>query len=121
MTRSALVLCSTAVLALLAAGRGDRGVPEAAAQAAPEAAVAVRVFQLHPKELEVRAGTRVTWTNEDAIEHTVTSGAPDNKDGKFDGALRGKGTTFSHTFTQPGTYPYFCARHRAIRGEIRVK
>jgi plastocyanin len=52
------------------------------------ATAAVRIFQFQPGALEVRAGTRVTWTNQDDIAHTVTSGQPGNPDGRFDVQLR---------------------------------
>ena len=45
---------------------------------------AIRVFQFQPGALEVRPGTRVMWTNQDDITHTVTSGVPGSPDGRFD-------------------------------------
>ena len=89
-------------------------------QWAPEAAVAIRVFQFQPQSIEIQAGTTVTWTNADQIEHTVTSGADTTADGGFGGMLAGQGTTFTHAFPQPGVYSYFCDRHHSMRGEIRV-
>jgi plastocyanin len=85
-----------------------------------ELPVLIQLFQYQPNPVEVQVGTRVTWTNNDDIDHTVTSGTSDNQDGKFDGRLSGKGTTFSATLTQAGTHTYFCARHPFMRGEIRV-
>jgi len=84
------------------------------------ATAAVRVFQFQPGALEVRAGTRVTWTNQDDIAHTVTSGTPEKRDGRFGAQLAGKGATVSVELREPGTYPYFCERHNSMRGEIRV-
>ena len=55
-------------------------------------AVTVKQFQFMPAELAVQAGTEVTWTNEDDILHTATSGAtPGTSDGQFDGPMDGKG------------------------------
>jgi plastocyanin len=85
------------------------------------ATAAVRVFQFQPGALEVRAGTRVTWTNQDDITHTVTSGQPGNPDGRFDVQLAGKGASGSASFAEPGVYPYFCARHPSMRGEVTVR
>ena len=87
----------------------------------PMAIAAIRVFQFQPGALEVRAGTRVTWTNQDDITHTVTSGLPGSPDGRFDIQLAGKGTSGSATFVNPGVYPYFCARHPSMRGEVVVR
>ena len=82
--------------------------------------VTVREYQFQPSQIEVRAGTAVTWVNEDDIGHTITSGTPEKPDGRFDSRLQGKGSTFSFTFTQPGTYYYFCGRHRSMQGQVRV-
>ncbi|MGH7535550.1 MAG: cupredoxin domain-containing protein [Gemmatimonadales bacterium] len=85
-----------------------------------DAAVEVRTFQFRDKAVEVPPGTRVVWTNQDQIEHTITSGAPDSTDGVFNAKLAGPGASFSFTFTKAGTYRYFCDRHHFMRGEIRV-
>jgi plastocyanin len=82
--------------------------------------VTIQTFQFKPPSLEVKAGTRVIWTNQDDIVHTVTSGTPESRDGRFDSRLDGKGATFSLALTQPGTYTYFCNRHQSMRGEVRV-
>lgn len=87
--------------------------------AAPDAAVEVRLFQFRPGALDVAKGTRVTWTNKDEIGHTVTAGTPDTPSGRFDLKLDDKGASASVDLA-PGTYPYFCRRHNAMRGEIRV-
>ena len=84
------------------------------------ASVAIQTFQFQPSPLEIPVGSTVSWANRDAILHTVTSGAPSAADGRFDGALDGAGTLYQVTFTEAGTYAYFCARHEAMRGEVRV-
>lgn len=84
------------------------------------AAVSVRLFQFAPDTLVVPAGTRVTWTNSDDIEHTVTGGEGEHADGRFAGSLAAKGAVFSFTFERPGAYPYFCDRHHFMRGLVRV-
>jgi len=81
----------------------------------------LQTFQFQPKQLEVKAGTPVTWINYDDIRHTVTSGTPENKDSRFDASLAGKGAKFIYTFAQPGTYFFYCDRHQHMRGEIVVK
>jgi plastocyanin len=83
--------------------------------------VEIRLFLFRPATLEVKAGSAITWVNDDEIRHTVTSGRPDGRDGKFDEALGGKGARATVTFDQPGVYPYFCSRHQAMRGEVRVR
>lgn len=86
----------------------------------PAAAIDLRGFGFHPDTLTVSAGTRVTFTNQDDIEHTVTAGVPDHPDGRFTAALQTKGAVFAVTLTKPGVYPYFCERHPFMHGEIHV-
>jgi plastocyanin len=75
-----------------------------------------------PKDLMIKVGTKVTWTNQDQILHTATSGAtPGTPDGKFDGPMDGVGQSFSFTFSEPGTYPYFCSRHTSMTGTVVVQ
>jgi plastocyanin len=100
------------LLHLVAAGLG------VASGSAPD--VTIQVFQFRPGQAAVAAGTKVTWTNQDDITHTITSGTPEKQDGRFDAQLAGKGATATVEFKEPGVYPYFCNRHPSMRGEIRV-
>ena len=88
--------------------------------AAATAAIDVQGFKF-PANTAVAKGTKVTWTNKDGTGHTVTSGTPPTKDGKFDGQLSGGGGTFSFTFADAGTFSYFCAIHTTMTGTITVK
>jgi len=82
--------------------------------------VEIRTFQFRPGHLEVKAGTKVLWANQDAITHTVTSGTPEARDGRFAQRLEGKGAVTTFELKEPGLYPYFCERHPSMRGDIRV-
>ena len=93
----------------------------AAAPARSPRGVTVQLFQFRPGRVEVEAGARTTWTNQDDITHTVTSGTPEQPDGRFDLPLAGRGATGDVRLEEPGVYPYFCSRHQSMRGEIRVK
>ena len=83
--------------------------------------VTIKLFQYQPGRIQVKAGTTVTWMNEDEIFHTVTAVAPEKQGGGFDASLDGKGKSFSFTFSQPGIYTYYCDRHEHMRGEIEVR
>src|SRR5262245_21882706 len=85
------------------------------ARAEDAAAVKIGNFTFGPQELRVKAGTTVTWTNQDDIPHTVVS--PNNFRSK---ALDTDGT-FSFTFTTPGAYKYFCCLHPHMNGTIVVE
>src|SRR5215470_12310752 len=63
-------------------------------------------FNFTPANMTVAAGTTITWTNNDDVEHTVTA-----SDNSFSSKALETGDTFSYTFAQPGTYSYFCAIH----------
>ncbi|HEU5379255.1 MAG TPA: right-handed parallel beta-helix repeat-containing protein [Ktedonobacteraceae bacterium] len=64
-----------------------------------------------PKEMHIKAGQTVTWTNNGQIPHTVTA-----DDGSFDSGELSVGQTYSHTFTKPGRYAYYCRMHGAAGG-----
>jgi plastocyanin len=79
-----------------------------------------------PNPVQVSVGDTVTWTNDDTQPHTVTSGQNGQPDGKFDSSpnfnpLMAPGATFSHTFTEPGKYPYYCALHPNQVGTMIVE
>lgn len=116
----ALLAVTGITVASAAGAQVDRVAQATTPQRESGPAVTIRVFQFQPGQLDVKNGTRVTWTNQDDIEHTVTSGTPESLDGRFNSRLSGKGTTFSFTFAQPGTYSYFCNRHPSMRGHVRV-
>jgi aldose sugar dehydrogenase len=74
-----------------------------------------------PNPVQVSVGDTVTWTNDDATTHTVTSGEDGQPDGTFDSSIMAPGQTFSHTFTEgEGEYPYFCVLHPNMVGTVSV-
>ena len=126
MSRVLGVLSIAALVLSACGGGGTAGAsPTAAAPSAAAAAasdVTVQGFKFGPASLEVKVGTKVTWTNKDGTAHTTTSGTPGTKDGKWDGQLAGSGGTFSFTFAQAGTFAYFCSIHGAsMTGTVVVK
>jgi plastocyanin len=80
--------------------------------------VTIDNFAFNPKTLTVPVGTEVTWINRDDVPHTATSAV---KPRLFDSKTLDTDDKFSHVFTTPGTYPYFCAVHPHMTGEIVVK
>ena len=83
--------------------------------AADATAVKIGNFTFGPQELRVKAGTTVTWTNEDDMPHTVVS--PNN----FRSKVLDSDRTFSFTFTTPGAFKYFCSLHPHMTGIIVVE
>src|SRR5437899_4374088 len=74
-----------------------------------------------PSTVTVAPGDTVHWTFPYA-GHTVTSGqATDNQTGTvFDSGLVKKGTDYSFTFQNEGTYDYFCMVHPWMTGQVIV-
>lgn len=81
----------------------------------------IAVFQFQPQKIEIRAGDTVRWTNRDGIEHSATAEdtGPDAKP-LFDTGLFERDEFREITFEEPGTYPYFCARHPSMQGSLVV-
>lgn len=72
--------------------------------------------------LEVEAGTTVTWTNKSNANHTVTSGERGAEDAGelFDSGSISPGGVFSFTFDEAGTFAYFCDFHPGMDAEVTV-
>ena len=69
-----------------------------------------------PDDLDVAAGTTVTWTNTDSVAHTSTSDATG-----WDSGTVAPGGRFSFAFQTPGTYRYHCAIHPGMIGTVVVR
>ena len=68
-----------------------------------------------PANFTVKVGQSVTWANKDGATHTVT-----NTPGTLFDQTLASGDTFKFTFTQPGTYQYYCSLHPWMKGTIVV-
>lgn len=96
--------------------------------AAPPSPVQSRVRmtqgQFRPQTLTVRAGTTVTWVNNEGAggeSYSVTSGVGGAPNGLFDSGLIQPGGTFIFTFTTPGNYGYYSITNpTGMTGEIIV-
>ena len=87
-----------------------------AASRAEDAMVQIDNYKFAPARLTVKAGTSVTWRNEDDIPHTVASTTRMFKSKALD-----TDDAFSFTFTEPGTYAYFCSLHPHMTAMIVVE
>jgi nitrite reductase (NO-forming) len=77
-----------------------------------------------PAEIRVEIGDTVTWINDDTVIHTVTSGTSTGvvttADDLFGSGPMAPGDSFSHTFTEAGTFDYFCTPHPWMTGTVVV-
>jgi plastocyanin len=94
-------------------------VAAAPAQAATHTVTAVAngdsssPFAFSPETLTIQVGDTVRWVNGEGTYHTTTSrGTDGDANGDlWQGVLGSKGTTYEHTFTEAGTFAYFCQPH----------
>jgi|SRR3989338_7002025 len=87
------------------------------AEYAKTESVVIKGFDYSPKELKIKAGTSVVWTNMDSVGHTVTS----DTGNEIDSPLLKNGETYAKTFNNPGTYAYHCKPHPYMKGKIIVE
>ena len=111
--RPSLVLLA-ASLATVVVTAGCGGSESSEPVATTEVAMA-KSYRFDPKSIEIDAGDRVTWTNEDNFTHTV------QVDGQDDHRVE-RGESVSIAFDTPGTYHYVCTLHsQDMEGEVIVK
>ena len=99
-----------AAFLLVFAGCSDNDIADRDAAPAPGEVVSV-LTDVTLEHLTVAPGTTVTWTNEDAQYHTITSGTREDVGRLWDSGTLKRGMSFSFTFRNAGTYPYFCTLH----------
>lgn len=94
--------------------------------------VSIFLFDFHEPVLEISAGTTVTWINNDEATHQITA-ADVNAEGRtvpaedplfasdvLASVSIAPGSSFSHTFTEPGEYLYMCSIHPGMTARIIV-
>jgi plastocyanin len=99
-----LLLTAAASLSVVAVARAE------------DFTVRIGNFTFDPPQLIVRAGTTVTWRNDDDIPHTIAAA-----DRKFKSKTLDTDDGFSFTFTEAGSYAYFCSLHPHMTGTIVVQ
>ena len=90
--------------------------PLAAARTGATVKASMKSIAFQPGRIEIPTGTTVAWTNNDAVQHTVTA-----VDRSFDSGNMAPGASWPHTFTKPGTYQFFCVVHPFMKGVVIVK
>ena len=76
--------------------------------------VEIKDFSFMPKDLVIKKGTIVEWTNLDNTVHTATSV------GNFDSGKLNPGEKWSFTFNDVKKYEYACYFHPSMKATIEV-
>jgi plastocyanin len=87
------------------------------AESARAEQIVIDNFTFAPSTVTVRAGTVLTWLNEDDAPHIVIGTDPGSpiKSPPLD-----SGDRYSIALTKPGTYRYFCSLHPHMTGTVIV-
>lgn len=113
--RSAITLVTA--LALLLFSGSWLGWHSLAATSSPNEVV-IQFFSFDPPTLTVPRGTKVTWINKDDDAHTVVS---DGDAKLFKSPALDTDDSFAFTFTEAGTFKYFCSIHPRMQGTVVVQ
>lgn len=76
-----------------------------------------------PKEVTIKVGESVRWTNLDSVIHTTTSGDPDegNAGDLWDSGDLAGGESFGQQFDEAGEFEYFCIPHANVQAMRHAK
>ena len=112
------ILVLLSVLALLAGCASQQTQQQTTQQQiqqteAEKTTVIIKDFAFNPKEITIKAGTEIEWTNQDSVIHDVTTEF-------FDHDIN-PGESFAYTFDTAGTYEYHCDIHQSMTGTITVQ
>lgn len=98
-------------------GNTEAGMMDNSENTAKTYYVDIENFAYNEKELTIKKGDTIIWTNRDSVGHTVTS----ESGNELDSELLGEGESYSHTFNEAGTYDYYCKPHPYMKGRIVVE
>jgi plastocyanin len=73
-------------------------------------------IQFAPRDVTVKVGATIKWTNQDSVAHNVTAtGGASFKSSNF-----GKGGTYQFRARAPGKIAYVCTIHPGMDGTLTV-
>ena len=114
------------ILGVIAAACGGGASPTTGvtpqAQKPPDVAPVAGAFNADIKDfahqdITVTVGTTVAWTNRDGVPHTTTELSDTEI---WDSKSLQPGQSFEFTFTEAGTFNYFCAIHPTMTATVTV-
>lgn len=100
----------------------DEGYSKAPLEAAGSSAtITAKSVQFRPNPNTIVTGTKVSFVNGDSFVHNVVSGKRGTPDGRFEKELVGIGISLDYTFTDAGTYDFYCSIHPDMNGQVIVQ
>lgn len=101
--------------------QGSQGTDQTTPEQSNATQVTIKNRAYSPAKITIKKGTTVTWTNEDSMGHNVvTANAATGGGLPTTAQLLAKGEKFSHTFTEVGSFDYFCTPHPDMKGTVEV-
>ena len=117
-------VCSTGLHCAPVAGSrlpfGDVGgtcVKDTKDPAPTSVTIAIKNFAFTPNTITVKAGTNITWTNNDSAPHSIISDSGNLLNSK----VLATGESFSFTFTKEGTVGYHCGLHSMMKAKVIIE
>jgi nitrite reductase (NO-forming) len=104
------LLVNPAITTISAFSQGD------SVYIAPRAADPNNDQSFVPQFISMPIESTVSWTNDDSIQHTITS----DEEGLFVSGPISPGDTFDNTFDTPGEFGYHCSIHPWMTGRVMV-
>jgi amicyanin len=83
--------------------------------------VNIQNIAFNPQTITVSAGTTVTWTNLDGVNHQILADAGQADIADFSSPTMSQGSTYSYTFHKAGTWAYHCSIHTGMKGTVIVQ
>ena len=83
---------------------------------AKEHKVSIDNIRYEPKEIKIKKGDTVVWTNSDDRDHTVTA-----DDGSFASKKIASRDTFERKFAKAGKFKYHCDYHPRMKATVVVE
>jgi len=117
--RSLLALVFVLAVFLLAQGCSKSSSPTSSSPPPASNSVSIVDFAFSPDSLAVDSGATVTWKNNGAVQHTVTSDTGTVK--VLDSPFLSSGATYQHTFNTKGKFNYHCSIHTQMTASVTVK
>lgn len=87
-----------------------------AAPTSSNVSISIKDFAFNPNTLNIKTGTKVTWTNNDSVPHTINS----DSGSLLKSGTIAQGQSWSFTFSKTGTADYHCSIHPMMKGQIVV-